>query len=109
MAVPTAVEQIVDNFIENALSIVPAKSTLTVRVAKSATQVELHVLDQGPGMSVEDCTRAFDRFWRASSDNGGSGLGLAIVAQLARASGASASLTPRPEGGIDACVRFKAP
>ena len=109
LAVPTAVEQIVDNFIDNALSIVPAKSTLTVRVAKSATQVELHVLDQGPGMSVEDCTRAFDRFWRASSDNGGSGLGLAIVAQLARASGASASLTPRPEGGIDACVRFKAP
>jgi hypothetical protein len=37
------------------------------------------------------------------------GLGLAIVAQLARASGATAELTPRPEGGIDASVRFKAP
>ena len=109
LAVPTAVEQIIDNYVDNALSIVPPKSTLTVRVAKSATTVELHVLDQGPGMTVEDCTRAFDRFWRAASDNTGSGLGLAIVAQLARASGAAAALTPRPEGGIDASVTFKAP
>jgi signal transduction histidine kinase len=109
LAVPTAVEQIIDNFIDNALSIVPSPSTLTLRVAKSATTVELHVLDQGPGMSAEDCVRAFDRFWRAASDNRGSGLGLAIVAQLARASGATAELTPRPEGGIDASVRFKAP
>jgi signal transduction histidine kinase len=109
LAVPTAVEQIIDNFIDNALSIVPSPSTLTLRVAKSATTVELHVLDQGPGMSAEDCVRAFDRFWRAASDNKGSGLGLAIVAQLARASGATAELTPRPEGGIDASVRFKAP
>jgi signal transduction histidine kinase len=109
LAVPTAVEQIIDNFVDNALSIIPAKSTLTVRVAKSATTVELHVLDQGPGMSADDCARAFDRFWRAASDNKGSGLGLAIVAQLARASSATATLTPRPEGGIDASVRFKAP
>jgi len=109
LAVPTAVEQIIDNFVDNALSIVPAKSTLTVRVAKSAATVELHVLDQGPGMSSDDCARAFDRFWRAASDNKGSGLGLAIVAQLARASSATAALTPRPEGGIDASVRFKAP
>jgi signal transduction histidine kinase len=109
LAVPTAVEQIIDNYVDNALSIVPPKSTLTVRVAKSATTVELHVLDQGPGMTVEDCTRAFDRFWRAASDNTGSGLGLAIVAQLARASGAAAALTPRPEGGLDASVTFKAP
>jgi signal transduction histidine kinase len=109
LAVPTAVEQIIDNFVDNALSIVPPKSTLTLRVAKSATTVELHVLDQGPGLSAEDCVRAFDRFWRAASDNKGSGLGLAIVAQLARASGAAAALTPRPEGGIDASVRFKAP
>jgi signal transduction histidine kinase len=109
LAVPTAVEQIIDNYVDNALSIVPAKSTLTLRVGKSATSVDLHVLDQGPGMSADDCARAFDRFWRAASDNKGSGLGLAIVAQLARASGASAALAPRPEGGIDASVRFKAP
>ncbi|CAB4888349.1 unannotated protein [freshwater metagenome] len=108
LAVPTAVEQIIDNYIDNALSIAPAKSTLTVRVVKNSRFVEVHVLDQGPGLSKEDCRRAFDRFWRAASDTKGSGLGLAIVAQLARASGAQALLAPRPEGGLDASVRFTA-
>jgi signal transduction histidine kinase len=108
LAVPTAVEQIIDNYIDNALSIAPAKSTLTVRVVKNSRSVEVHVLDQGPGLSKEDCRRAFDRFWRAASDTKGSGLGLAIVAQLARASGAQALLAPRPEGGLDASVRFTA-
>jgi len=108
LAVPTAVEQIIDNYIDNALSIAPPKSTLTVRVVKNSQSVDIHVLDQGPGLSKEDCRRAFDRFWRAASDTKGSGLGLAIVAQLARASGARAVLEPRTEGGLDASVRFTA-
>ena len=46
--------------------------------------VELHVIDEGPGMSAEDRRRAFDRFWQGPGTRGGhSGLGLAIVRQLA--------------------------
>lgn len=107
-AVPTATEQIVDNFIDNALSVSPAGTTIVVRVQQQGEQVALHVLDEGPGLSAEDCARAFDRFWRASSQSGGSGLGLAIVAQLAAASGGSAKLEPRPGGGLDASVLFPA-
>ena len=106
LAVSTATEQIVDNFIDNALSVSPPGGTIIVRVVQEPRQVVLHVLDEGPGMSHEECARAFDRFWRASSRSGGSGLGLAIVAQLASASGGVASLTPRPTGGLDASVAF---
>ena len=106
IAVPNAVEQIVDNYIDNALSVSPQKSKITVRVLTASSLSSLHVLDQGPGLSLEECTRAFDRFWRANSDRHGSGLGLAIVAQLARASGGKAQLAPRPEGGLDASVSF---
>ncbi len=105
-AVPTATEQIVDNFIDNALSVSPIGGTIVVRVLQEPTHVVLHVLDDGPGMSPEDCARAFDRFWRASPQSGGSGLGLAIVAQLAAASGGSAKIEPRPTGGLDASVTF---
>ncbi len=101
-AVAMAVEQIVDNYIDNALSVSPAGSTIVVRAELRGEFAELHVLDAGPGMSPEDLARAFDRFWRASSQSGGSGLGLAIVAQLAAASGGSAKLSPRAEGGLDA-------
>ncbi|BDU10105.1 two-component sensor histidine kinase [Aurantimicrobium sp. INA4] len=105
-AVPNAIEQIVDNYIDNALSVSPEGSRLIVRVVSAGSVAQLHVLDQGPGLSVAECSRAFDRFWRANSDRHGSGLGLAIVAQLARASGGTAQLTPRPEGGLDASATF---
>jgi signal transduction histidine kinase len=106
LAPASALEQIIDNFVDNALTASTGPSKITVRVVTAGSHTSVHVLDEGPGMSKEDCLRAFDRFWRASSNVGGSGLGLAIVAQLARASGAVAQLTPRSERGVDASVRF---
>ncbi|MDQ1527908.1 MAG: hypothetical protein QOG18_2521 [Microbacteriaceae bacterium] len=55
-----------------------------VAVLVDGERTSIEVLDDGPGLSDEDSARAFDRFWRAESDNRGNGLGLAIVAQLAR-------------------------
>lgn len=110
-AVPGTAEQIIDNLIDNALAVSPPGSTVEVTVGPGVDTdfVDLHVRDEGPGMSTEDCARAFDRFWRGRGDTGGSGLGLAIVARLAHASGATVELTPRmPPGsvGLDAHVRF---
>jgi len=112
LAVPGAAEQIIDNLIDNALVVSPAGSTIDVTITPLSTvdAVDLHVLDEGPGMSPEDCARAFDRFWRGRTDTAGSGLGLAIVARLARASDATAELRPRTHGsGLDAHVRFARP
>lgn len=106
IAVPNAAEQIIDNYIDNALAVSTSGTRLTIRVVPSGTMTTVHVLDEGPGLSPEECARAFDRFWRANSDRHGSGLGLAIVAQLARASGGHAGLQPRPEGGLDAYATF---
>lgn len=107
VATPLAPEQIIDNFIDNALSASPVGGTITVRVAAAGPDsTAVHVLDRGYGLSEEDCVKAFDRFWRAGHHNAGSGLGLSIVAQLARASRATAALDPRPDGGLDASVRF---
>lgn len=106
IAVPNAVEQIVDNYIDNALSVSPPDSVIVVQVEIVGATAVLHVLDRGPGLGPEECVRAFDRFWRAQSDKNGSGLGLAIVAQLARASGGKAELISRPEGGLDATATF---
>ena len=104
MAVPTAPEQIIDNFVDNALSASPDGATITVRIVRAGPDTILHVLDDGPGFSEDERNRAFDRFWRTTSNKEGNGL--AIVAQLALASGAEARLAPRPQGGLDASVRF---
>lgn len=68
-------------------------------------ELEVHVVDQGAGLDVEQRERAFDRFWRGpAAPPGGTGLGLAIVAQLAARSGGRAELRAGPDGGLDAVV-----
>ncbi len=55
--------------------------------ARASDATEIHVVDEGPGLTAEQRERAFDRFWRAGSGAGGSGLGLAIVRRLVEADG----------------------
>jgi signal transduction histidine kinase len=108
LAVATAAEQIVDNYIDNAMSASPPGGSIHVSVVSRRDEIVVEVRDQGPGMSEEDCSRAFDRFWRAESRSAGTGLGLAIVARLAQASGATVDLKPGPRRGLIASARFQA-
>ncbi|GAB7108218.1 HAMP domain-containing sensor histidine kinase [Streptomyces phaeofaciens JCM 4814] len=122
MALPGAVEQILDNLLSNALRVAPPGSTVSVdprlhapherrfpHRAAAPGWVELHVMDEGPGMTEEQRRRAFDRFWRApDAPKGGTGLGLALVQRLAHASGGEAVLRRAPRGGLDAVVRLPA-
>ena len=105
-AVPTATEQIIDNYIDNALSVMPDGGELHIDVAVSDGETEVRVRDTGPGISAEDAERAFDRFWRGGATHEGTGLGLAVVKQLALSSGARVSLEPHPEGGTVARATF---
>jgi signal transduction histidine kinase len=110
LAVPGAVEQILDNLIANALDAAPDNTEILVRAEAAADTVDLHVIDQGSGMDPGTRAHAFERFWRpptAASErtDTGFGLGLAIVAQLAAQSGGRAGLEPGPHGtGLDAVV-----
>ncbi|MGW3152600.1 sensor histidine kinase [Streptomyces sp. NPDC001177] len=104
-AIPGALEQVIDNLVANALRVSPPGTTITLHRAPGA---ELHVIDQGPGMSETDRARAFDRFWRASdSHHDGTGLGLPIVRHLVHASGGEITLHPGPDTGLDAAVRLR--
>lgn len=106
LAVESAAQQIIDNLIDNAISVSNPGSTITVRVVATTHESAVHIVDEGPGLDAEDRERAFGRFWRADTSTAGSGLGLAIVDQLARASRAHARLEPADTGGLDASVTF---
>ncbi|MCE7882543.1 MAG: HAMP domain-containing protein [Actinobacteria bacterium ATB1] len=104
--VPGAAEQILDNLLDNALKVSPKGSTIEVSAVARNDTVEIHVTDEGPGMSAEERLHAFDRFWRGAPSEGGTGLGLAIVRELVQASGGEVALDERPSGGLDAVIRL---
>lgn len=107
LAVPDAVEQVIDNYVDNALAVAPAGSTVEIAVVRRGDHAVVEVRDRGPGLDAGQRDHAFDRFWRgAGSASGGSGLGLAIVHQLVRASGGEARLDERPGGGLVASASF---
>jgi signal transduction histidine kinase len=106
--VPSAIEQIIDNYVDNALEVVPEGSRIVVSVRSEPGGVLLMVDDQGPGLPREDRERAFDRFWRGTQDGNGSGLGLAVVSSLVTASGGSVWLDASPLGGLRAVARLRA-
>ncbi len=111
VALEGALEQIIDNYIDNALTVAPEGSTIDIVVGGDAGVVRISVIDSGPGLSSRDLSRAFERFWRGrhTENSPGSGLGLAIVKQLAVASGGDAVLSHRDDdrGGVVASVELR--
>ena len=105
-AIPGALEQVVDNYIDNALSIVPTKSNIKVKISADSEFTKVSIIDEGPGIPEADIAKAFNRFWRARSDTHGSGLGLAIVDRLATASGGRAELVNLSPHGLSADAYF---
>ena len=88
---------------------VPEGTTISIEVQVGADAVDLHVIDEGPGMDLDAMGHAFERFWRPAGDRarsqGGFGLGLAIVDQLARRSGGRTHLQAGRDGrGLDVGV-----
>ncbi|MEI7548178.1 MAG: histidine kinase dimerization/phospho-acceptor domain-containing protein, partial [Actinomycetota bacterium] len=65
MAVADALEQIIDNYVDNALGVASDGDTITIRVVRHHDTVAVHVIGEGPGMRPEHLAHAFDRFWRA--------------------------------------------
>ena len=111
---PGSLEQVLDNLVANAVDVSPAGGTVRLSVgsceAEEADWVEVHVVDEGPGMAPERRAAAFDRFSGdadAGGRIGGFGIGLAIVRQLVVADGGVVELLEAPGGGVDARVRLR--
>ena len=106
LAIPGALEQVIDNYIDNALGIVSPNSTIKLQITVDSDFTKISIIDEGPGIPEADIAKAFNRFWRAKSDTHGSGLGLAIVDRLATASGGRAELVNLNPNGLSADAYF---
>jgi len=89
----------VKNLVRNALRYAPKGSETEIEVTLNPPGIR--VMDCGPGVPDTLKTGLFERFNRgqAAGQSDGSGIGLAIVQSVARAHGATATVTDRPGGG----------
>lgn len=97
--------QVVHNYLSNALKYSPADQPITVLVEKSNASVRVAVRDRGPGLTPEEQTYVWERFYRvkgipAQGSAGPSlGLGLHICRTIIEAHHGSFGLESAPGQG----------
>jgi signal transduction histidine kinase len=85
----TKAREVVENLVSNAIKYSPLGKHVFVRVCSDAEKIRFEVQDEGPGLSVEDQTKLFQRFTRLSAEptagEHSSGLGLSIAKKMMEA------------------------
>ena len=98
------------NLLTNAITFSPASSRITVGAKLKDGVVEITVSDQGIGISLENQSRIFERFYRVdparSRSTGGTGLGLAIVKHVCENHGGEVSVWSVPGQGSTFTMKF---
>lgn len=84
---PARIEQMLDNYVSNAIKYCPDGTTIDIHVHQTSEYTEISVEDDGPGIAPAEMASLFLPFRTASSvprtGTHSSGLGLAIVKKLA--------------------------
>ncbi|GAA4570399.1 DUF4153 domain-containing protein [Planotetraspora kaengkrachanensis] len=97
LADPALLAQVLANLLDNAVRHSPPGETVRLEARSSGTDLEISVIDQGPGIPDTERTRIFERFSRLdagrAADAGGAGLGLAITREIVELHGGSIRAT----------------
>ncbi|TXH36276.1 MAG: ATP-binding protein [Rhodospirillaceae bacterium] len=113
-----AIETVVENLLDNAISFSPAGATVRVQLQSKGGVARMTIEDQGPGVAQEDLERIFERHFSHRSEspafvNGevpGAdthfGIGLAIVRRNVELMDGSVIAENRAEGGLKVTVRL---
>ena len=106
-------ETALQNILENAISLSPRGSSITLTLARNVHSVELRIDDEGPGIEPEMIDRAFERYFSSrpalhandeTSPAGHSGLGLWIVRRNIELLGGKVSAANRAGGGLSISI-----
>jgi signal transduction histidine kinase len=97
------------NLLENAQQHTPPGTALRIEAASATGQVQLRVIDSGPGVPAADLDRITKRFARldVSRSTSGYGLGLSLVSAIAKLHGGRLVLNNR-EPGLSATIEMPA-
>jgi len=78
--------RVMDNLLSNAVKFSPEGSTVHLVAEEQRHSVRIHVIDEGPGISIEDQSQLFSAYRplsaRPTGEESSTGLGLSIVQRL---------------------------
>jgi two-component system sensor histidine kinase KdpD len=99
---PGLLERVLVNLLSNAVRFSPVDSPPLVTASEHGGQVELRVVDRGPGLPPDEWTQVFRPFQRLGDrdNHAGVGLGLALSRGLAEAMGGTLVPEQTPGGGL---------
>lgn len=113
MGVPTQLERVAENLIDNAVSFSPPEGVVRVSIHLAGRHIITEVCDEGPGIAPERREDVFRRFHsdRPEGESFGnhSGLGLAIGRAIAEAHDGALTAEGRRDGEEGACLRLTLP
>ncbi|HKJ81303.1 MAG TPA: ATP-binding protein [Ignavibacteriaceae bacterium] len=103
-------EIILENIISNSIKYSDNSKKIDISIEDNDSVVSCNIEDYGTGLSKEQITRIFDRFYRAdesrTSQIQGNGLGLAIVKRLADLQNFNINIESRPDSGTIFSLTF---
>jgi len=109
----SALDQVLDNLVSNALKFSPPGKNIFLSVREASHHAEYVVRDEGPGFTAEDQARMFRRYVRLSArptaGEPSTGLGLSIVRKLVVAMGGELRCESQPGHGAAFTVRLPKP
>ncbi|MDQ5892509.1 two-component system sensor histidine kinase BaeS [Pectobacterium aquaticum] len=101
---PDRLSQLFNNLLENSLRYTDEQGQLTITVVQQHKRWAIIWQDSAPGVTDEQLTLIFERFYRAESSrnraSGGSGLGLAICNNIVEAHSGRLYAEHSPLGGV---------
>ncbi len=104
VADPIYVEQVVRNLLSNAAKYGGDTATIQVILEVGDAEVQVRILDNGPGIQPDEADQLFELFYRSprtAAKIGGAGIGLFVCARLVRAMGGRIWARARPDGGAE--------
>ena len=98
---PTLLRIGFSNLIDNALKFSPPNSPVEISLIGDPEGAMIRVTDHGPGISLEEQPRIFEKFFRSTKADRvrGAGLGLYIVRRIVELHGGSIAVDSRPSHG----------
>lgn len=93
------------NLVTNAIRVTGNANLVRLEMEPRAGEIEVRVVDRGPGVPDAVKPRIFDKFYRGK-EAGSAGLGLTIAQQVVTAHGGVIDVTDTPGGGATFRVRL---